>query len=203
MGCYTVVMSESTIKNTPQRSSPSGSKRKPKKITDSYLHNAGLFYLQRFASSRKNFIAVMDRKIRKSCREHPEQDYNSCKLLLEKTADTFERSGLLNDTVFAEGLISSLRRRGLSRSAVLQKLQQKGIGRNDALPKLQHFDEQTADDAELQAALKFAQKKRIGPFSTKPEDDKSIKKFYSIFARGGFCYEIAQKVLKTDSDNFP
>jgi regulatory protein len=67
-------------------------RKKPKKITAQYLHNAGLYYLQRFAASRGQFRSVMLRKIRRSCMEHREQDYEACAALVEKIVEKFERA---------------------------------------------------------------------------------------------------------------
>jgi regulatory protein len=188
-----------TIKNTQQRSSPAEGRKKPKKITQSYLHNAGLYYLQRFASSRQNFITVMDRKIRKSCHVHTDQNYESCKAMLETLADTFERSGLLNDDLYINGMIQSLRRRGYSRSGILQKLTVKGITRDVALTKLQQNDNDGIDE-EWEAALKFARKRKLGPYATKT-DENSTKKFFASLARAGYSYDTARKILNADLED--
>lgn len=202
-------MSAHTIKNTPQRSSPAlpeNNKRRerkiPKKITESYLHNSGLYYLQRFASSRQNFISVMERKIKKSCFEHKEQDFETLKMLLGTLADKFEGCGLLNDDLYIDGMIQSLRRRGLSRSGILQKLAMKGIKRDAAILKLQTQEEAQDPDIspEFEAALKFARRKKIGPYSTKESDDGK-QKFFATFARAGYSYDIARKILNANLDD--
>lgn len=192
-------MTESTIKNGKQRSSPDKVTRRAKKITPQYLHNAGLYYLQRFAASKKQFASVMDRKIRKSCKDHPEQDYENCKRMLDTLVDTFERCGLLNDDLYLESMIDSLRRRGLSRSTILQKLAHKGIDRPMTIKKMQQKDDN--QDTENAAATKFAQKKKLGPFSkVKSDDPKDRNKAFAAFARAGFSYDTARKILNAEID---
>jgi regulatory protein len=190
-------MINNTIKQDRQRSSPTKTKRTAKKITVSYLHNSGLFYLQRFASSRNNFISVMDRKIRKSCRDHPDQDYTACRAMLETLTETFERCGLLNDTLYVNSLIQSLQQRGLSRSGTISKLIQKGIPKDMALNALQQTDEPV--HAEIDSAFIFARRKKLGPFATKPEKQNG-KKAFAAFARAGYSYETARTVLNTEHD---
>ena len=56
-------------------------------------------------------------------------------------------------------------------------------------------------DAETHAALTFARKKRLGQFyegqeSKRPDYNKSLSKF----ARAGFSYEIASKILNNESE---
>jgi len=86
----------------------------PKKITEKYLHNSGLAYLQRFTASSMHFKTVMTRKIDKSCRHHEEQDREECLQMLDKTTEKFRELGLLDDEAYLKGMITSFRRRGLS-----------------------------------------------------------------------------------------
>lgn len=74
----------------------------PKKITDTYLHNAGLFYLQRFTASRSHFYDVMMRKIKKSCTYHKNQKIEDCESLLKNLIEKFEELGLLDDKSYAK-----------------------------------------------------------------------------------------------------
>lgn len=72
---------ETAPKNKPKKAQ--GATRReakpPKKISERYLYNSGLAYLQRFPSSSSNFQRVMMRKINNSCRHHVEQDIDACK----------------------------------------------------------------------------------------------------------------------------
>lgn len=169
----------------------------PKKITQQYLHNSGLYYLQRFAASSSHFRAVMLRKVKRSCHARPEQDFEACKAMVEELVQTFERAGLLNDDAYLKGMVQSLRRRGLSRQAILMRLKAKGFGTDTVDASLRDCDaEKTGSmhDAELIAALKHARKKRLGPYQgMKIKDDE---KAMATFARQGFKYETARIVLK-------
>ncbi len=175
-------------------------RRKPKKITPTYLHNAGLYYLERFSASKKHFKVVMMRKVKRSCMEHPEQDYDACKSMVDEVADKFERLEILNDDVYARAVVTSLRRRGLSKTMIINKMRMKGIDAEKAMEELSKVDAQSQEDEnpELSAALKLARKKKIGPYFMGEVQD--IKKSLGILARAGFSYDIAKKVLEYEED---
>lgn len=183
-------------------------KKIPKKITDSYLHNAGLYYLGRFSSSKQHFVDVMLRKVKKSCAAHKDQDFDSCRQMVLKLADRFEESGLLNDTLYTHGMITSMRRRGASANAITQKLKAKGIAvSKEALNEHDQTEHHSPKDAEFSAALVFARKKKIGQFSMNsknacaPSQEQS-RKWLSAFARAGFSYEISLKIINLTETDF-
>lgn len=198
-----------TNKTSEQHRGPAGNskpgKRGPKKITETYLHNAGLYYLQRFASSKENFRRVMLHKVRKSCLHHKDQDFDACAALVDKLAERFEESGLLNDANYLDGMVRSLRRRGLSERAIAAKLAQKGIDPADTARALtRHDTENGAEgpeslfDAERRAALVYCRRKKIGPYAKEGKNDP--KKSMSSLARGGFSFETIRFVLNIDLD---
>ncbi len=185
-------------------------KRPPKKITPTYLHNSGIYYLERFVASKSHFKTVMIRKVKRSCRHHIEQDFDECVSMVNTVADKFEDMGLLDDALYTQGMVTSLRRRGLSRNAIIQKLRAKGIPPEQTIPVLESFDHSMHDtegNAEWHAALHFAKKKKMGPYckNNSPMDheekQKEIRRNMGRFARAGFPYSIAKKILEMNPDN--
>lgn len=173
-------------------------KRPPKKITQSYLHNSGLYYLERFAASKNHFKTVMLRKIKKSCHFHEDQDHTACVEMLDTVIESFVRSGLLNDDAYAKGLAQTLRRRGQSSKSLIQKMNIKGIDGALAANTLREIDKDI-EDPEFQAALRLTQRKRIGYYAAAPHDD--LKKPLGIMARAGFSYEISMKAINYKPDD--
>jgi regulatory protein len=170
-------------------------RKAPKKITESYLHNAGLHYLQRFSTGTENFRRVMMRKVDRSCRHHKDQNREECAAMVETLIEKFARSGLLNDADYTRAAVATLRRRGESARAIAARLRAKGLPPEEIRKNLQVDD---GEDAGFQAALRFARRRRLGPFSTgKP---KEHEKQMAAFARAGHEYEVAAKVLKLNPD---
>ena len=179
--------------------SDSADRRKtPKRITATYLHNSGLYYLQRFSASTAQFRRVMLRKIDKSCHVHTDQDRQAATALLEETIETFTRSGLLNDGVYTAAAVTSLRRRGESARSIRARLAAKGLPPELVDHALQAAASGVDVDADLIAAVRFAQRKRLGPFAHGKaiDGDKAL----GVFGRGGFSYRQAKEVLAMDMD---
>ncbi len=174
----------------------------PKKISEKYLYNSGLAYLQKFTASSMHFKTVMKRKIDKSCRHHVEQDREECFAMLDTVTQKFIDMMLLDDEAYLKGMITSFRRRGLSSRQIEGKLRQKGYegDRVKTALKIHDLDEyDTEYKGDFYAALTFARKKKIGPYdlNNKYEFDKAL----GVMGRAGYDFATAQKIINmTDED---
>ncbi len=180
-------------------------KKVARKITGSYLHNAGLYYLQRFAASSAHFRTIMMRKIDRSCADHPDQDREQCADMLDELITKFQTLELLNDTVYARSMVASLRRRGFSTQAIKVRLQNKGLKHEHTKQALQEHDGDNQDDIDLHAALRLARRKRIGPFMSvdiqnKNDDPKRYERALAALARAGFNYETSRNIMEMDTE---
>ncbi|MCB9989332.1 MAG: regulatory protein RecX [Rhodospirillales bacterium] len=176
----------------------------PKKITESYLYNAGLHYLERFPASSAHFTAVMNRKIQKSCRWHTDQDPDQCREMLGNLVLKFTDLGLLNDESYARGMVTSLRRRGMAARAIEMRLQAKGLPRDLIRHMLAQIDGETSNNSEIEAAIRMTRRKRIGPYrpADRPHDkNKSRDKELAALARSGFSYDIAKTVIDMSQED--
>lgn len=185
--------------NTPPKpSNRKSNKRKiPKKITPSYLHNSGLHYLQRFAASKYQFQEVMLRKVKRSCFYHKDQELSFCLDLVYQLVDRFEKSGLLNDQLYARGMVHSLLRRGVSHRMMISKLAQKGINEKEIISILADVYEEIQENpqtSEIKAALRFKKRRKLPSFF-KNSNYAEKNKAHAIMARAGFSQDVIQKVL--------
>lgn len=179
-------------------------KRPPKKITERYLYNSGLYYLQQFASSKQNFKTVMKRKVKRSCLHHKDQDYDSYAKMVDDLADQFEEQGLLNDDAYIRGMVTSLRRRGLSSRAIVTRMKHKGIESDKTQTALETHDLESCEsarDADILAALTYCRKKRIGPFFEKQNKEEVFEKWLASLGRQGYSYDTARSVLEYERDD--
>lgn len=171
----------------------------PKKITEKYLYNSGLAYIQRYPASSEHFRTVMKRKINKSCRFHTEQSEEDCYRLLDDLVIKFKDLNLLDDTAYTKGMVTSYRRRGLSSNQITMQLSMKGIPKEDIKHTLNEYDQDeygTDQYGDIHAALIFARRKRLGPYDVmnKKEPDKAL----GVMARAGYSYEISKKIIEMD-----
>jgi regulatory protein len=192
----------------PQKSKPthasSGQKRErkpPKKITPSYLKNSGLAYLQRFPTSTSHFTRIMMRKIDRSCRHHTEQNKDECIGHLNQVIVQFQELGLLNDAGYLQGMVNSLRRKGVSTMAMMAKLSLKGYSSSQILEACQVYDDEhpLPHSPDVTAAIKLIFKKRMGPF--RQNDKKTPEQEMALLARRGFDFDTIQRVLKMNAED--
>ena len=162
--------------------------RKP--VTAERLERAAYFYLGRFASTRANLRRVLLRKLDRA-EDLPPEAKTSLTQVIDRLLERFEASGMLNDAVFAEGKIVSLRRRGDSQRTIRQKLTMKGVEKDVAEEKLAE-DEQ--DD--LGAAWAFARRRRLGPYRPADKRAEFRQKDMAAFGRAGFDYRTAKTVVE-------
>ena len=186
--------------NTPERKAFSTYEKKkprtPRKITEKYLYNSGLYYLQRYSASTAHFKSVMIRKIRKSCKHHTDQDINECAEMLDSVIIQFTEHGHLDDAGYIKAMTSSLRRRGLSKRAIQARLNAKGVPPDETATALGQYDAETYKDhnnAEKIAAIVFCRKKKLGSFAL--NDKKTFEQFMGSLARAGFNFDTARSVL--------
>ncbi len=173
---------------------PRREKKPPKKITEKYLYNSGLAYLQRFPAGTSHFRRVMSLRIDKSCNFHKEQLKDDCLALLDKTIENFTRIGLLNDDAYLQGMVTSLRRRGLSTQAILSKLGQKSMAQDRVFSALHSHDSMRGlQNPDLAAAVMLTRRKCIGAFRKTLEFER--QKELAAMGRAGYDFDIAQKAL--------
>lgn len=165
------------------------------------LENSGLYYLQRYTSSKANFEEVMRRKIFKwdlSDKITKDQITTLLSALIQK----FESLKYLNDTQYALMKIRSGFASGKSKKWIEQYLTQKSLTPEDIKKAYALYCEETNRDKDdtfnpdHEAAIKYAMKKRLGPYSQKQElTPELFQKHLARLVRAGFAYNVAKKVL--------
>lgn len=167
--------------------------RKARPPTPERLRRRALFYLERFAASRAHLARVLRRR---ALRDAEALELPQAPVLeaIEALLDDLERLGLLNDRTYAEGLARSLAGRGRSPRRIALELGAKGVARHLAEEVTSGLRE-AAGDLELETAIAFARRRRLGPFAVDPSRGKPVEKALAQFARAGFSRRIAERVL--------
>ena len=194
----------SETKSNKQNSNPSKARTRkiPKRITETYLHNSGLYYLERYSASSAHFRTVMLRKVRRSCMHHEDQSFDDCAPLVDKLVEKFVNSGLLNDDQYLQGMVSSYRKKGLSSRMIMQKLQMKGLKPDQIQDYINKYDEQNDDEnSETLAAAIFCRRKKLGAFRLKALVEGGHEKEISKLARAGFQYQTIKNILDMNLDD--
>lgn len=177
-------------------------KRGPRKATPERLEKVALFYLERYATSAENLRRVLMRRVDGSVRAHG-TDRGEGGGYVDAIIQRFLRAGLLDDMAFATARAASLHRRGVSTRGIRMKLSQKGVREEDienALAALNdELDLESREDTDLQAAMNYAKRRRIGPFRREGRDENRDRDLAAL-GRQGFSYDTAKKVLDQEQD---
>lgn len=167
-------------------------RKTPKLPTEERLSRAALHYLERYASSSTNLRRVLERRVLKASHFH-ERDPSEFSELIELVVSKCIRSGLVNDKTYAETKTAGMRRRGASKRKIEAHLSAKGVDRDTIRNVLQ--DE---DDNEINTAIVFAKRRRLGPFRNEQTRDERTEKDKAAMCRAGFSFEIARRVIESN-----
>lgn len=167
-------------------------KSTPKKPTKARLRNIALYYLERFETSEDNLRAVLRRRIDKYVFFDKEYNPVEAYAWADEVVEECAKQNFVNDERFAGFKINSYLNAGKPKRYIEQKLKLKGI------------DEKTISDlfenveySELDTALNFAKKKRIGRFRTDDESRLANRqKDLGTLVRAGFGFDVAIEVLE-------
>ena len=168
-------------------------RRGPKKATADYLEKSALYYLDRYAASSAHLKRLLLAKVSRSARFHG-TDAQAGAAAVEQLIARLIRVGLLDDAAYAAARARSLHRRGASARATRGKLAQKGLA-----PEL--IDRAMADldgespEPELNAALAFARRRRLGPYRPAGERTERRERDLAALGRQGFDLDLARRVI--------
>lgn len=157
-------------------------------VTATYLRRAALHYLSQRAASRQMLRDTLERRARRrlATRELPAE----IDTLITAALDALAAEKLLDDRAYAATRLATLGHRGLSRRRIAAGLAEKGIDRETIAT--------TVADAgvdDLAQARRFAERRRLGPWSTKPDTEDRRRKDLAALGRAGFSYDIARRAL--------
>ena len=173
--------------------------KKPRKMTKKRLQNIALYYLERFDSSSANLRQVLKRRIFDYARKTPDFNRSDAEQWIDEIVLRFEELGYLDDKRYAEFKIDDYLLAGKPERYIRQKMQQKGVAEKviDKILSEREFDEESM-------ALRFAAKKRIGPYRKDEESRRQNRqKDLATLVRAGFGYDTAQKVIGAENiDDF-
>ena len=199
-GHYTkkAVMQNET--DTPKAKAAKDRKRLPKKATKSHLENAALYYVERFSSTAESLRQVLNRRVHRSAHYH-DTDIEEGLDWVGDIVERFQRSGLVDDRLFAQARARSLLQRGNSTKTIRMKLFAKGVSSELIDDALSLLTEEAGEGGtvEQQAALRLAKRRRLGPFCDPSRRSENREKHLAALARAGFSYDVALQII--DAEN--
>ena len=151
------------------------------------LRDMALAYVGRYATTRAKLASYLGRKLRErgwADSETPEA------LAVEAIVAAMVANHFVDDRAYADMKAQGMTRRGYGPRRVQNALSAAGIEAEDMDDAL----EGARQDQEA-AAIAFAKRRRIGPFSREVPDQKQREKAFAAMLRAGHDYAVARRIL--------
>jgi len=156
------------------------------------LEQAALSYAGRYATTRARLAAYLQRKLRE--RGWSGADAPPIGQLVERMATL----GYVDDRAFASARAAALSRRGYGARRIGAALRGAGIGEEDGADA-----REIAAASAWEAALRFAQRRRIGPFAQAEADRPAREKALAAMLRAGHSLPIARILIAARPGEVP
>jgi regulatory protein len=148
------------------------------------LDRLALRYVERFATTRMRLVTYLRRKIAERGWSGPPVDPVTI-------AERMVAAGYVDDRAYAESKARSMGRRGLGAARVSSALRAAGVGSDDAATVAPVL----AEDA-VEAALRFARRRRIGPFGDGSGDRAVRERQLAAMLRAGHGLDLARQIVR-------
>jgi regulatory protein len=148
------------------------------------LERLALHYCGRYATTRARLGAYLRRKLK-------ERDWGgAAEPPVDALIERFAAAGYVDDRAFASARAASLGRRGYGERRVAEALHAAGIEEPDAVEA-----KAESRSGAWAAALRFAQRRRLGPFAGAPPDADARRKAMAAMLRAGHSFAVAKRLL--------
>jgi regulatory protein len=158
-------------------------RRTPVPLDPDRLQELALRYVAKYATTRAKLRQYLTRKIRERGWDgdhDPDLDW---------LADRFAEIGYVDDAAYALAKSRSLTARGYGKRRLLDQLRQAGVDEADSADAAAY-----ANDEAVQAALRLAKRRQIGPFATQPADPHLRQKWITTMVRAGHGFPLAKAI---------
>ncbi len=148
------------------------------------LNELALAYVGRFATTRAKLASYLKRKVRERGWDGPGEPP------IEALVIRFAASGLVDDAAYALSKSRSLSERGYGAGRLRHSLLAAGVEDADSGAARELADEQA-----VEAALRFARRRRIGPFADARPDARGREKALAAMIRAGHSFALARALV--------
>jgi regulatory protein len=147
------------------------------------LQQLALRYVGRYSTSRSKLRAYLARKVR-------ERGWDgSGEPPLNELVKRFAELHYVDDAAFALSKAQSLSGRGYGKRRLVEKLRVAGIEEEDSQIARRH-----ADAEALSAALRFAERRRIGPYASASAEPRERDRAIAAMIRTGHPFALARAI---------
>ncbi len=183
-------------------------RRTARRITADYLHHAALYYLERYAASEGRVRRILTQKIKRSCKDHPDQVEADLIPLIDAEIDRLRTLSYINDDQLAEQLIQGYSTRGTSRRMIALRLQQRGFAPGTIQALLNQMPPDIQQENEQGAARRYLQRRKLWPYHDPSKVDdkdqaarhKARARAFAALGRQGYSPDIITAAMDTPTE---
>jgi regulatory protein len=158
-------------------------RRAPPPLDAEHLRELALRYVGKYATTRAKLRQYLARKLReRGWAEVAMPD-------LDQIADRFAELGFIDDAAYALAKSRSLSARGYGKRRLTDQLRQAGVDEEDLVDATAHADEHAVD-----AAVRWARRRRVGPFAAGVADSPQRQKWIAAMVRAGHEFGLARAI---------
>jgi regulatory protein len=163
------------------------SKRERPPLDDQALNELALTYVGRFATTRAKLATYLGRKLRERGwgGERPAD--------IEAIVERLSGLGYVDDAAYAVSKSRALTARGYGARRVNQSLRAAGIAEQDS-----EEARELAETEKVESALRFAKRRRLGPFAEKSVDPAARERALAAMIRAGHSFALAKAILSLE-----
>ena len=162
--------------------------RKPRPpLTREALDELALAYVGRFSTTRAKLASYLGRKLRE--REWAGERPPDVDSVVQRLAGL----GYVDDAAYALSRSRALTGRGYGARRVRQSLRAAGVEEEDSRDA-----EELAESEAVEAALRFARRRRLGPFGEGAKDRAAIERALAAMIRAGHSFALAREILSME-----
>ena len=164
-------------------SSPRQPRRTPPPLDEVALQDLALRYAGKYATTRAKLRAYLGRKLR-------ERGWDGAREPdLETLANRFAELGYVDDAAFALSQSRSLTTRGYGMRRLADKLRLAGVEESDGAAAHAHAEREA-----VSAALRFAERRRLGPYAGAAAERGQREKWIAAMVRAGHPFSLARTI---------
>ncbi|MCP4039536.1 MAG: RecX family transcriptional regulator [bacterium] len=160
-----------------------------KRICANTIERWATRHLERYPSSSENLRRVLARRIDRIERECDDRVPEATSWI-EDAITRMTELGYLDDHRYARQVAEQMRGRGASALRIRHRLSEKGVPWEIGHAVL------AGDDDEFEAAVRYARRRRLGPFRIDAEARADRReRDLAALGRSGFSYDVASRVI--------
>lgn len=148
------------------------------------LEELALRYVGRFATTRAKLATYLKRKLRERGWEGEREPDP------QAIAERMAQLGYIDDAAYALSKSRALTGRGYGPGRVRQSLRAAGVGDEDAQPA-----DALAEAERINAALQFARRRRLGPYSAQAADREDRQRAIAAMIRAGHGFALSRAIV--------